>query len=328
MLILVESGTTFWNLRPLRPPWGHLGSPGLPDGSQMPPRCLQMPPRCFQMMLPDASQIQMFPRCVPDVSRCLQMPPRCIQMFPDPSQMMMLLMITMMTMMMMMMSMVTVNNDDNDDASMPRCLPNDASPMMPTHWYCCTMPPLCILKSAGGLGLTLGSCISDNLLYPIHVFLHVLPCSFEATSLFLKFLYIIAFSPSISSIPHPVLQRSYISWNYPSMSLHACCFSFICSYTSCCYPSVSFLRFIVFSQCPRIPLGFLTFLKGHLFPFRLFIVFSHHATFPCPSMSMLCPCCQLRFNSLSCCHCSQYVPMFDPCPLSAFPFRWAFVLYP
>ena len=35
----------------LKPPWGHLGSPGLPDASQMLPRCLPDASRC----LPDAS---------------------------------------------------------------------------------------------------------------------------------------------------------------------------------------------------------------------------------------------------------------------------------
>ena len=56
ILIIAERYNDILSLRPLRPPWGHLGSPCLPDASQMPPRCLpdasQMPPRC----LPDASQ--------------------------------------------------------------------------------------------------------------------------------------------------------------------------------------------------------------------------------------------------------------------------------
>ena len=71
MLIIAERHTTFWSLRHLRPPWGHLGSPGLPDASQMPPRCLPDASRCLQMP-PDAS------RCLPDAS---QMPPdasRCL----------------------------------------------------------------------------------------------------------------------------------------------------------------------------------------------------------------------------------------------------------
>ena len=99
MWILAERGNTFWRLRPLRPPWGHLGSPCLPeclpDASQMSPRCLQMLPDASQMP-PDASQMP--PRCLPDASRCFQMPPRCIQMPP------------------------------------PWCLPNDASPMMLAAW--------------------------------------------------------------------------------------------------------------------------------------------------------------------------------------------------
>ena len=72
----------FIRLQPLRLPWGRLGSPGLPDASKMPPRCLpdgsQMPP--------DGSQLaplspQMAPRWLQDVSH---MAPRCL---PDAFQM-------------------------------------------------------------------------------------------------------------------------------------------------------------------------------------------------------------------------------------------------
>ena len=114
MLILAERDNTFWRLRPLRPPWGHLGSPCLPDASQIPPRCIpdvsQIPPSC----LPDASQMSSR-----DASRCFQMLP-----------------------------------------SASRCLPHDASPMMPPQW--------CLLHGASSMyslktsvwGLTLGSFAS------------------------------------------------------------------------------------------------------------------------------------------------------------------------
>ena len=62
MLILAERGNTFLSLRPLRSPWGHSESPGLPDASQMPPDDSQMPPRC----LPNDSQFPPSPGGVAD----------------------------------------------------------------------------------------------------------------------------------------------------------------------------------------------------------------------------------------------------------------------
>ena len=85
MFILAERGNTFWRLRPLRPPWGHIWSPCLPDASQIPTRYIpdvsKIPPSC----LPDASKMSSR-----DASRYFQMLPSASRCLPHDASPMML----------------------------------------------------------------------------------------------------------------------------------------------------------------------------------------------------------------------------------------------
>ena len=68
-------------------------------------------------MLPVASQMP--PRCLPDASRNLQQPPDACSAFQMPLDVSRCLS-----------DADDDDLDDDDDPCMPRCLPNDASPMM------------------------------------------------------------------------------------------------------------------------------------------------------------------------------------------------------
>ena len=67
--ILAERGNTFLSLSPLRPPWEHLGGPGLPDAPQMSSRWLPDASRWHPDDSPQPSDGSQFPpylRCVAD----------------------------------------------------------------------------------------------------------------------------------------------------------------------------------------------------------------------------------------------------------------------